>query len=380
MPSATSITGDGRLIPVIDGSFDRLSPSGSPNALRSPDEDDLRSNNPVIAGDTDEATLAFADLQPDDVLDSLESHGFSCDGRLLTLNSYENRVYQVGIDNEPPVVAKFYRPARWDDAAILEEHQFAGELANLDIPVVPPLEVDGRTLNTHGHFRFSVSTCHGGRSPDLDNHALLKQLGRLVGRIHLHGETAAFRHRPSIDIESFGYASADYLLDQDFIPPELQPVYEGITEMLFEGIDSSFDRAGGVAQIRLHGDFHPGNVLVQESRLHIVDLDDARTGPPVQDLWMFLSGDRTEQTPQLKTLLDGYEEFRPFDAAELNLIEALRTLRIMHYAAWLARRWDDPAFKVAFPWFDSPRYWDSHILDLREQAALMSEPPLEWRG
>lgn len=331
-------------------------------------------------GDTDEAALAFADLQPDDVLDSLEALGFSCDGRLLTLNSYENRVYQVGIDGGQPVVAKFYRPARWDDDAILEEHQFARELAELDIPVVPPLAVNGNTLNTHDHFRLSVSACHGGRSPDLDNYDLLQQLGRLVGRIHLHGETDEFRHRPGIDIESFGYASADYLLEHDFIPQELRPAYEGITGMLFDGIDGSFDRAGDVAQIRLHGDFHPGNVLVQETRLHIVDLDDARTGPPVQDLWMFLSGDRSEQTPQLETLLDGYEEFRSFDAAELHLIEALRTLRIMHYAAWLARRWDDPAFKVAFPWFDSARYWDSHILDLREQAALMSEQPLEWRG
>lgn len=333
-----------------------------------------------MSADSDEAALAFAELQPDDVLDSLEALGFPCDGRLLTLNSYENRVYQAGIEDAPAVVAKFYRPARWDDEAILEEHQFATELAELDIPVVPPIAVDGRTLHAHNHFRVSVSPCHGGRAPDLDNLDLLRQLGRLVARIHCHGETAPFRHRPELDIESFGFASADYLLEQDFIPTELRQVYEGIVDMLFDGIELSFERAGPVSLIRLHGDFHPGNVLVQESRLHIVDLDDARTGPAIQDLWMFLSGDRYEQTPQLETLLDGYQEFRSFNASELHLVEALRTLRIMHYAAWLARRWEDPAFKIAFPWFGSARYWDSHILDLREQAALMSEAPLEWRG
>ena len=317
----------------------------------------------MLDGDSDDAALAFAELAPDDVLEALEALGLRCDGRLLTLNSYENRVYQVGIEGQKPVVAKFYRPARWDDDAILEEHRFMRELADLDVPVVPPLTLEDRTLHRHGAFRLSVSECHGGRAPDLDNFAMLRQLGRLVARIHLHGETRDFDHRPDIDIESFGYASADYLLDHDFLPAELTDAYESIIELLFDGIEAAFQRANPVRHIRLHGDFHPGNVLVQEDRLHIVDLDDARGGPAVQDLWMFVSGDRHEQTPQLETLLEGYEEFRRFDASELNLIEALRTLRIMHYAAWIARRWDDPAFKIAFPWFDTPRYWDGHILD-----------------
>jgi Ser/Thr protein kinase RdoA (MazF antagonist) len=334
----------------------------------------------MTENDPDDPTLAFARLQPDDVLTSLEALGFACDGRLLTLNSYENRVYQVGIDDGPAMVAKFYRPGRWEDAAILEEHRFATELAALDIPVVAPLAIGGKTLHKHGHFRLSVSPCHGGRAPDLDDEELLGQLGRLVARIHLHGETESFRHRPGLDLESFGYASAEFLLEHDFIPAELTEVYEGIAEHLFDGVEACFDRAGDVALIRLHGDFHPGNVLVQERRVHIVDLDDACTAPSVQDLWMFLAGDRHEQTPQLATLLAGYQEFRPFDARELHLIEALRTLRIMHYAAWLARRWEDPAFKIAFPWFDTLRYWDDHILALREQLALMSEQPLDWRA
>lgn len=324
------------------------------------------------------ATLAFADLQPDDILSALESVGFPCDGRFLALNSYENRVYQVGIEDEEPVVAKFYRPERWSDDAILEEHSFTQELADQEIPVVSPLKIDGSTLHQVGPFRFSVCPRRGGRAPDLDNMNLQRQLGRLIARIHLQGETDTFRHRPFVDIETYGIQSCEYLLSNDLVPAELQDAYEAITELLFENIEACYDRAGDVRTIRLHADFHPGNVLVAGEQLHIVDLDDARSGPAVQDLWMFLSGDRQEQTPQLLTLLEGYQEFRHFDARELNLIEALRTLRIMHYAAWLARRWEDPAFKAAFPWFHSHRYWDEHILALREQAALMQEPPLEW--
>jgi Ser/Thr protein kinase RdoA (MazF antagonist) len=329
---------------------------------------------------SDESTLAYLNLEPDQILATLENLGFRCDGRFLTLNSYENRVYQVGIEDDSPVVAKFYRPGRWTDDDILEEHAFSEELAAMEIPVVAPIVTGGKTLHHAGHFRVSVSPCRGGRAPDLDNRELSKQLGRLVARIHLTGETRPFEFRPDLDIESFGYNSADFLLDNDFIPFEMTEVYEGIIEHLFEGIDDCFERAGSIRDIRLHGDFHPGNVLVNGEQLHIVDLDDCRMGPSVQDLWMFLSGDRNEQTPQLENLLEGYVEFRDFDARELHVIEALRTLRIMHYAAWLARRWEDPAFKTGFPWFNTPRYWDEHILSLREQMALMQELPLAWAG
>jgi Ser/Thr protein kinase RdoA (MazF antagonist) len=327
---------------------------------------------------SDESTLAYAELQPDDILTTMEKLGFQCDGRFLALNSYENRVYQIGVENREPVVAKFYRPARWSDEAILEEHSFSIELANAEIPVVAPLTLNGATLHHSGNFRVSVSPCRGGRAPELDDEDMLRQLGRLVARMHLLGATKSFQHRPILDIETFGYSSCVYLLEEGFVPASLEEAYKGIVEYLFDNVIACFERAGNIQDIRLHGDFHPANVLVAGDRLHIVDLDDARTGPPVQDLWMFLSGDRDEQTPQLATLLDGYQEFRNFDARELNLIEALRTLRIMHYSAWLARRWEDPAFKLAFPWFNSPRYWDEHILSLREQAALMEEPPLEW--
>lgn len=323
-------------------------------------------------------TLAFAELQPDDILDSLEHIGFRCDGRFLALNSYENRVYRIGIEDDDPVVAKFYRPGRWSDEAILEEHSFTAELADQEIPVVAPLSIDGVTLHHHGPFRFSVSPCRGGRAPELDDVDLQKQLGRLVARIHLQGETSSFRHRPSVDIDSYGVESADFLLDEGFIPTELFDNYEGIVEHLLDNVSACYDRAGSIRNIRLHADFHPSNVLVDEQQLHIVDLDDARSGPAMQDLWMFLSGDRNEQQEQLTNLLDGYQEFRQFDAREINLIEALRSLRMLHYAAWVAGRWEDPAFKIAFPWFNSGRYWDEHILMLREQTALMQEPPLEW--
>ncbi|MEX2496579.1 MAG: serine/threonine protein kinase [Woeseia sp.] len=324
--------------------------------------------------------LAYGELRPDDILDALDGLGFSCDGRFLALNSYENRVYRVGLDDGEPVVAKFYRPGRWSDEAILEEHSFTIELADDEIPVVAPLEIADKTLHHAGPFRLAVSPWRGGRAPELDDADMLRQLGRLVARMHQKGELAQFEHRPTIDVESYGVASCNYLLQNDFLPEDLAEVYRGVSAELMESVWQAFSRAGDVQTLRLHGDFHPGNVLVSDGRLHIVDLDDARSGPSVQDLWMFLSGDRNEQTPQLQALLEGYEEFRDFDARELHLIEALRTLRIMHYAAWIARRWDDPAFKIAFPWFNSARYWDEHLLTLREQAALVQELPLEWRG
>ncbi len=329
--------------------------------------------------DTDNDSLAFRNLGPADILDSIEALGFQTDGRLLALNSYENRVYQVGIEDADPLVAKYYRPGRWRDEAILEEHAFARELAGAEVPVVTPMEIEGRTLHRIGAFRLAVFPRHGGRSAELDDARLLRQIGRFAARLHACGELRPFRHRPALDLESFGTQSREFLLDSGFIPADLEGAYASLTADLLRQASERFDAAGNVRRIRLHGDLHPSNLLVREERVHIVDLDDCRSGPAVQDLWMFLSGDRAEQTPQLAELLEGYSEFRRFDARELGLIEPLRTLRIMHYAAWLARRWDDPAFRIAFPWFNTQRYWGEHILSLREQAALMSEAPLEWR-
>jgi len=327
---------------------------------------------------SDDPTLAYQGLDPDTLLACVESLGYHCDGRLLALNSYENRVYRVGIEDAAPLVAKFYRPRRWSDATILEEHAFSAELTAAEVPVVAPIEHHGATLHQQGPFRFALYPCRGGRAPELDDLALLGQVGRLVGRMHRVGETAAFAHRPRVDLASYGERSRDALLAGGFIPGDLEAAYSGICEHLFANIRGCYQRAGTPRELRLHADLHPSNLLVEGQRLHLVDLDDARSGPAVQDLWMFLSGDREEQTPQLARLLGGYTEFRDFDARELHLIEALRALRIMHTAAWLAQRWTDPAFQRAFPWFESRRYWDDHVLALREQVALMEEEPLRW--
>jgi Ser/Thr protein kinase RdoA (MazF antagonist) len=318
----------------------------------------------------------FTALTPDAVLDALDSIGLCGDGRLLALNSYENRVYQAGMDDAPPLVAKFYRPARWSDAAILEEHAFVATLAEREIPVVPALEINGHTLHTFNGFRFSVFAKHGGRAPELDNRDTLEWMGRFIGRIHAVGALESYRERPALDIQSFGVEPSEYLLTHDFIPAELIEVYRGVVALALDGVRRCYDRAGDVKKLRLHGDCHVGNVLWTDAGPHFVDFDDSRMGPAIQDLWMLLSGERADQTRQFADILAGYEDFYDFDPRELHLIEALRTLRLIHYAAWIARRWDDPAFTAAFPWFNTQRYWQDRILELREQVALMDEPPL----
>ena len=310
------------------------------------------------------------------MLDALDSIGLRGDGRLLALNSFENRVYQTGIESGSPLIAKFYRPARWTDAAILEEHSFVKTLAGREIPVVPALEINGDTLHLFNGFRFAVFAKHGGRAPELDRRDTLEWMGRFIGRIHAVGALETYRHRPALDIRSFGEEPSAYLLAHDFIPAELIEVYRGVVVQALDGVRHSFERAGTVRLLRLHGDCHVGNVLWTDAGPHFVDFDDSRMGPAIQDLWMLLSGERAEMVRQLADLLAGYQDFYDFDPRELYLVEALRTLRLIHYAAWIARRWDDPAFPAAFPWFNTQRYWQDRILELREQIALMDEPPL----
>jgi Ser/Thr protein kinase RdoA (MazF antagonist) len=320
---------------------------------------------------------SFSELTPDVVLDALAEVGLRADGRLLALNSYENRVYQVGIEDSPPVVAKFYRPGRWSDAAILEEHGFVEELVEREIPVVPALSPAGSgTLHHFNGFRFAVFPKHGGRAPELDDSATLEWMGRFIGRIHAVGALQPFVQRPALNIATFGEEPRDYLLAHDFLPEDLAAAYRSVVQQALDGVRRCFDRAGDVRQLRLHGDCHCGNVLWTDAGPHFVDFDDSRMGPAIQDLWMLLSGERADMVQQLSDLLAGYEDFFEFDQRELCLIEALRTLRLIHYAAWLARRWDDPAFPAAFPWFNTQRYWQDRILELREQVALMDEPPL----
>ncbi|MEZ5542194.1 MAG: serine/threonine protein kinase [Pseudomonadota bacterium] len=328
------------------------------------------------AADAPPERTDYSGLTPDIILNAVDGCGFRTDGRLLALNSYENRVYQVGIEDSTPLIAKFYRPCRWSDAAILEEHGFARELADAEIPAIAPLQVAGATLLEYAGFRFALYPRQGGHWPELNSSGERAWVGRLIARLHAVGATRPFRHRPRLDAEHFGHASCRFLLEHGFLPAHVETAYRTLTEDLLRQVDLIERNAGAVAAIRLHGDCHPGNILWSHQGPHFVDLDDCRTGPAIQDLWMLLSGERHEMQGQLLDILEGYEQFREFDTRELSLIEPLRTLRIIHYAAWLAQRWDDPAFPRAFPWFNTQRYWEEHVLALREQAAAMSEPPL----
>lgn len=327
-------------------------------------------------------SLGYSTLDPQAVLDALSSVGLQGDGRLLQLNSYENRVFQLYLEDGRAVVAKFYRPGRWSDAQILEEHAFALQLADAEVPVVPPLMLG--TAGTLAHVdiggtqhRFSVSERRAGRAPELDDLDVLEWLGRFIARIHMVGSGQPFRERRTLDTESFGRRPQRLLLEGNFIPDAQLPAWRSMCDAALEAVEDAFARAGSMRHIRLHGDCHPGNVLWRGAEgPHFVDLDDACNGPAVQDLWMLLSGERASRTAQLSALLEGYQDFRPFDPRELALIEPLRTLRMVHHSAWLAERWSDPAFPAAFPWFGSAAYWSQQTTELREQLEVMAEPPL----
>jgi Ser/Thr protein kinase RdoA (MazF antagonist) len=361
----------------------------------------------------------FETLTPDQVLDALDTVGLRGDGRLTALSSYENRVYQVQLEDGSAVVAKFYRPERWSDAQIQEEHDFAAELMAAEVPAVGPLKLQGATLHHFGGFAFSVSPRRGGRPPELDDGEVLEWIGRFLARIHTVGAKRPFAVRPTLNLESFGVESMQWLLEHDKVPLDVQSTWtkacQGAIDLVagyaaLTGVTGENDphapplrgslppeganlprggpaanfTQGGIHLLRLHGDCHPGNILWTPTDAaasagpgpHFVDLDDARMGPAVQDMWMLLSGDRSQRTRQLGALVDGYEQFRNFDRRELALIEPLRTLRLIHYSAWLARRWEDPTFPVNFPWFGSSDYWKGQVLMLEEQMEAMQEEPL----
>jgi Ser/Thr protein kinase RdoA (MazF antagonist) len=318
----------------------------------------------------------YAALSPDVVLGAVDAAGTWSDGRLLTLNSYENRVFQVGLEHGEFVVAKFYRPGRWNDAAIGEEHAFALELAAAEIPVVAPLVFNGRTLLRHEGFRYALYPRRGGRAPSLESTDQLEWLGRLLARLHGVGTREPFHHRGTIDRATLIDGPARAALGSDLLPPHLFDAYRNAVMRVDDAVSNRFEAVGPVHRVRLHGDCHPGNVLWTGNGPHFVDLDDARMGPAVQDLWMLLSGDRATMQGQLAHVLGGYRAFMDFDARELGLIEPLRALRMIHHSAWIADRWDDPAFPAAFPWFGTPAYWDQQTTQLREQLEHMTLEPL----
>jgi Ser/Thr protein kinase RdoA (MazF antagonist) len=335
-------------------------------------------------------THAFETLTPDLVLDALETVGLRGDGRLTALSSYENRVYQVHLEDGSSVVAKFYRPERWTEAQILEEHQFAAELMAFEVPAIGPLVLNGATLHNFGGFSFSVSPRRGGRPPELDDAEVLEWIGRFLARIHTVGARKAFVARPALTVQTFAVEPMQWLLGHDMVPLDVQSAWtRGVEQAIsvistYDTLNAETKANGDIRVLRLHGDCHPGNILWTPADAapnlgpgpHFVDLDDARTGPAVQDFWMLLSGDRQQRQRQLGALVDGYEQFREFDRAELALIEPLRTLRLIHYSAWLARRWTDPTFPANFPWFGSSDYWQGQVQMLEEQLEAMEERPL----
>ncbi len=315
-------------------------------------------------------------LTPDMIMQAVEQTGLLPDGHMLALNSYENRVLQIGIDEQPPMVVKFYRPDRWTDAAIDEEHVFSLALAAEDIPVVAPWQNAERTsLFSHQGFRFALFPRRGGRAPEPGDLDQLEWIGRFIGRIHLAGQSHRFAHRPSLDPATMGWPARDVVMQSPLLPAHERDPYAATSEQLLQRLDGAFASVD-FTTIRLHGDCHHGNILWTEQGPHFVDLDDCRNGPAVQDLWMLLNGPREEQTVQLSAMLEGYEMFQRFDPRQLALIEPLRSLRMLHYSAWIALRWDDPAFPAAFPWAESPHYWSQHIQDLQQQLNALQQPPL----
>ncbi|WP_020678375.1 serine/threonine protein kinase [Geopsychrobacter electrodiphilus] len=319
----------------------------------------------------------FDGLNPDLIMDAVETLGYRCDCRIFPLNSYENRVYRVGVEDGEPLIAKFYRPERWSIKQLQEEQDFCFELQTEELPILAPLKIAGKSLHKHKGYSFSLFPLQGGYAPEFSRPDTLKALGRLVARLHNVGRRQSYKYRPTLDIVSFGHNSAEFMLDSDLIPETYRQAYESLIRDLLQAIEQKFALISSTP-LRVHGDCHVGNFLERNERFYLVDFDDSRMSYAIQDLWMFLSGDANQQQRQLETLLEGYQTFADFNPAELQLIEAYRSLRIVHYAAWLARRQDDPAFQRYFPWFGTPQYWGEHILELREQYAALNEGPLEY--
>lgn len=323
---------------------------------------------------TDNSQTPYANLDPHLILDAIDSLGFICTGGLLALNSFENRVYQIEIEDNAPIIAKFYRPNRWSDETILEEHQFSLELAEHEIPVIPPWMNDtGQTLHHYQGYRFALFPRRGGRALELDRLDQLAWMGRFIGRLHAVGASKPFLHRPKINVQTYGYQPYHFLIEHHFIPAHLLDNYRKVVEILLQKVEQRFQEVGDIANIRLHGDMHVGNVLLSDHGPHIVDLDDCLTGPAIQDIWMLLSGNQAHVRLQLEHILRGYREFHDFNPRELHLIEALRTLRMLHYAGWLAKRWEDPAFPLNFPWFNTNSYWQEQLSNLNEQIYLLEQ-------
>jgi Ser/Thr protein kinase RdoA (MazF antagonist) len=318
--------------------------------------------------------FSFAELSPELILDAIETVDVQASSGLLALNSYENRVYQFVADDHKRYVAKFYRPQRWSNEQIQEEHDFALELMQKEVPVVAPLIINGASLHEHANYRFALFPSIGGRQFEVDNPTQLECIGRFIGRMHKVAASKSFKHRPKLCTTIYLDTPKQVLLTGSLIPQNLQTPFHAILDLVIAETKNKF--SNNYQSIRLHGDLHPGNILYRDGPT-FVDLDDCRMGPAVQDIWMMLSGDRHQQIIQLDKLIDAYNEFQEFDIEQLSLIEPLRAMRMVHYMAWLTMRWEDPAFPNAFPWFAEDKYWENQILALQEQFSALQEPPLQ---
>lgn len=338
---------------------------------------DHRPRRPAAAGSAADAIgTPFAALTPDAVLDAAEALGLQPDGRLFALNSYENRVYRVGRIDAEPVVLKFYRAGRWSEPQILEEHTFAAELAAQEILVAAPLELGGATLHRHNGFLLAAFPLCAGTAPELDQAGARELLGRTLARIHAVGALRPFQYRPTLQREQLGSRARHSLLRSPLLPEHMRQAYGDASAALLRAIDSAFAAAAPLSLIRLHGDGHLGNILWQARGPLFVDLDDCVNGPRMQDLWMFLSGSADEQQRQWAEIMQGYRQFGSVDYRELQLVEALRGVRMLNHAAWVAARWTDPAFPRAFPWAGEARFWEGYVGDLLEQSRALEQPPV----
>ena len=320
----------------------------------------------------------YSQLSPDLVIRAVESTGRISDARVMALNSYENRVYQIGIEDEKPVIVKFYRPARWQTAQIIEEHHFCQDLVATELPIVAPLmaQQSTETLFEFEGYRFALFQRKGGQAPEACDLEQIHRLGMLLGRLHAIGKQQDFIARPRLTIERFLHVPYQ-CVREGFMPSSLLACYDAVITLLSDKIAAL--QLNQSVFIRTHGDCHLGNILwTRDDGPWLVDFDDCQSAPAIQDLWMLLTGSRHEQESQLSELLDGYTMFCDFDARELRLIEGLRSLRMIHYAGWLAMRWNDPAFPKYFPWFNTDSYWQQHVAELEQQCRLMDEPPLRW--
>ncbi len=318
--------------------------------------------------------FTFQTLHPDTIMDALFEQGIRVDSGLTPLNSYENRVYQFQDEDRRRFVVKFYRPQRWSAEQIQEEHQFALDLVADDIPVAAPLKFNNQTLLTHQGFYFAVFPSLGGRQFEADNIDQMEWVARYLGRIHQTGQKSAFTARPGIGIQEYLREPRQVFETSTLIPSGLKAQFLAATDGLINAVIPRWDN--NVQTLRLHGDCHAGNILWRDGPL-FVDLDDARMGPAIQDLWMLLNGDKAEQRMQLETIIEAYEEFSSFDSDEIALIEPLRAMRFVYYLAWLIRRWDDPAFPRNFPWLTGEDYWRNQISTFIEQVKVLQEPPLQ---